>query len=521
MSRKRNPSHFFDSSQTVAEREAYFQLLVEHVMDYAIFMLNPEGYITTWNVGAERIKGYTSEEIIGQHFSIFYGQEDRARGKPAEMLRLATERGHYEDENWRVRKDGTLFWANVVITALYDEQHQLRGFSKVTRDISERKQAEQALQESEERFRLLVNEVSDYAIFMLNPEGYITTWNVGAERIKGYTSEEIIGRHFSIFYAEEDRAKGKPADVLRLAAERGHYEDENWRIRKDGTLFWANVVLTPLYDQQHHLRGFSKITRDLTERKQAEQRMIELEQEKIARAEAEKANALKLKFLAMISHELRTPLTSIKGFTSTLLQPDVHWTEAQYLEFIGIMDVEADKLTALIDQILDIARLNARMLRLNPTALSLADLLGQMQPRLAPITRNHTLETHIPGDLPLIEVDPFRMEQILTNLIENAAKYSAVHTPIKLNAHPVDGLVEIEVQDEGVGIPPEEWDSVFEAFQQVHQNKRPQPGAGLGLAICKGLVEAHGGSIRVKASSDKGTTIAFTLPIVTGHSRAD
>ncbi len=251
------------------------RLAVEGVQDYAIFALDPRGYILSWNAGAERFNGYTADEIIGKHFSIFFPEERIAKGFPEFELREAARTGRFEDEGWRLRKDGTRFWADVVITALRDAGGTLVGFAKVTRDLSERRAAEEALRLSEERFRLLVQSVRDYAIFMLDPEGHIATWNEGAERIKGYRADEIIGRHFSIFYPPERVAEGFPDHELEVAARVGQFEDEDWRVRKDGTRFWANVLITAIRNSEGKLIGFAKVTRDLTERREAEQRAIE------------------------------------------------------------------------------------------------------------------------------------------------------------------------------------------------------------------------------------------------------
>ena len=273
----------FQEKQRARHEADQLRLLVHGTTDYAIFMLDPQGRVVTWNAGAERIKGYKAEEIIGQHFSKFYPQEAIDRGWPAHELKVATAEGRFEDEGWRVRKDGTQFWANVVITALRDEQGQLRGFSKVTRDLTERKQAEEALRRSEERFRLLVEAAKDYAIFLLDPQGHVASWNPGAERIKGYKADEIIGQHFSRFYPQEAIDRGWPAHELKVATAEGRFEDEGWRVRKDGTQFWANVVITALKDEQGKLLGFSKITRDLTARKQAEENARRLAEETAAR----------------------------------------------------------------------------------------------------------------------------------------------------------------------------------------------------------------------------------------------
>ena len=229
-------------------------------------MLDQNGRVATWNAGAQRAKGYTPSDIIGRHFSVFYSEEDRRMGKPEKLLETAAKQGRVSDEGWRVRQDGTVFWASVTITAIRDEKGTLIGFGKVTRDLTERKQREESLRQSEERFRLLVSGVQDYAIFMLDEKGYVASWNDGAQRIKGYLPEEIIGQHFSRFYPEEDVRSGKPAWELVIAEKEGHFEDEGWRIRKDGSRFWANVIITPVRNDAGQLLGFSKVTRDFTER---------------------------------------------------------------------------------------------------------------------------------------------------------------------------------------------------------------------------------------------------------------
>ncbi len=244
------------------ESERRFRLLVEGVVDYAIYMLNPHGIITNWNAGAKPIKGYEAEEVVGHHFEMFYPPEDREAGMPARSLETARNKGKFETEGWRLRKDGTKFYASVVIDALYEEG-QLIGFAKITRDITERVKVADALKESERHFRLLVSGVTDYALYMLDPNGIVTNWNAGGQRIKGYSPEEIIGQHFSRFYSDADQAAGRPARALRLALENGRYEEEGWRVRKDGTFFWASVVIDPIRDDDNKLLGFAKITRDI------------------------------------------------------------------------------------------------------------------------------------------------------------------------------------------------------------------------------------------------------------------
>jgi PAS domain S-box-containing protein len=241
------------------------QLLIDAVVDYAIFMLDPDGIITSWNTGAERIKGYRGDEVIGRHFSCFFTAEDQAAGLPATILAAARSEGRVESEGWRVRKDGSRFWSNAQLHRVQDEQGRLIGFAKITRDITERRAAHQALVESERRFRLLVEGVIDYALYMLDPSGVVISWNEGAQRMKGYTAPEIVGQHVSRFYTREDRAAGVPARVLETAAREGRFEAEGWRLRKDGSRFWASVVVDAIRGDDGRLEGFAKITRDITE----------------------------------------------------------------------------------------------------------------------------------------------------------------------------------------------------------------------------------------------------------------
>src|SRR5580658_1044414 len=257
-------------------REEQFRLFVEAVPDYAIFMLDDEGHVTTWNAGAERITGYKAAEILGQHLSATYPADEVSSGKPQKVLDQAIREGHSEDEGWRLRNNGTTLWANGIIAAVRDGAGKLVGFGSVIHDLTERRRAEVALRRSEERFRLMAEQVKDYAIFMLDPEGYVSTWNAGAERIKGYKASEIIGQHFSRFYLEEELSAGKPAWELKVAAEQGRFEDEGWRLRKDGSTFFANVIITPIRDETKTLIGFAKVTRDITDRMQKEKSLRDL-----------------------------------------------------------------------------------------------------------------------------------------------------------------------------------------------------------------------------------------------------
>jgi PAS domain S-box-containing protein len=247
-----------------------YRLLVESVHDYAIFMLDPDGIIVTWNTGGERVTGYNRQDIVGRHFSVFYTADAISCGWPEYELETATREGRFEDEGWRVRKDGTRFWANVVITALRWKDGSLRGFGKITRDLTERRLQEEVLRRSEERYRLMVTGIKDYAIFMLDADGRIVSWNTGAQQILGYAAGEVLGRFIDILFRRTDVVSGEPTAQLMEARQTGRAEEEGWRRRKDGTEFWANVIVTPLYDAQGELCGYAKVVRDLSDHKKDE-----------------------------------------------------------------------------------------------------------------------------------------------------------------------------------------------------------------------------------------------------------
>src|SRR6185436_18430552 len=314
-----------------------YQLVVEQARDYALFILGPDGRILSWSDGARRIKGYEADEIIGRHFSAFYTREAIERGWPAHELKVATEEGHFEDEGWRVRKDGSHFWANVVITALRDETGRLVGFSKISRDLTRRRLTEEALLQSEQRFRLMVDGVTDYAIYMLDREGIITSWNTGAQRIKGYSREEIIGKHFSRFYVPQDIAANKPWEELATVRTTGRVEDEGWRVRKNGERFWARVVVTALHDSSGHLRGFAKVTQDLTDRRYIK--------------ELEEAAQNVSTFISMLTHEPRNPPAPIRT-ASQVMTRNTETTPALQ-NMLQMVDRQSTHLTRILDDMMD------------------------------------------------------------------------------------------------------------------------------------------------------------------------
>ncbi len=488
------------------------RLLVDSIDDYAIFALDPDGYILSWNAGAHRLKGYTANEIIGKHFSIFYPREQIERGFPNFELREAARVGRFEDEGWRLRKDGSRFWANVVITALRDPSRGLVGFAKVTRDLTERRRTEETLRLSEERFRLLVQGVRDYAIFMLDPAGYITTWNAGAERIKGYTAGEIIGKHFSVFYTSEDLESGKPARELEIATATGVYEEEGWRIRKDGSRFWASVVITGLRKPDGSLAGFAKVTRDLTDRRVAQERAIEAASQAAASAEANRA---KSQFLAAMSHELRTPLNAIGGYTD-LLAMGVRGPVTQD----QLVDLERIKrsqqhLLGIINDILNFSRMEAGQITYEYSAVQLSSVIENVSHMIEPQAAAKNLELTLKGCLPDVVAwaDKSKVEQIVLNLLSNAVKFTNEGT-ITLDCDSCnDQHVEITVCDTGVGIPSDQLEPIFEPFVQVGRSlTQSQQGTGLGLAISRDLARGMGGDIVASSEVGKGSVFRLTLP---------
>ena len=477
-----------------------FRLLVEGVRDYGIFLLDPDGIITSWNSGAALIKGYTASEVIGRHFSIFYPHEALASGWPDEELRRARQNGRFEDEGWRVRKDGTRFWANVVITPTYAPDSTLIGFSKVTRDLTERRKHEEKLRRSEERFRLLVEGVKDYAIFMLNPDGTVATWNSGAERIKGYRAQDIIGKHFSVFYPADAIARKFPWYELEVAARSGRYEDEGWRLRKDGTRFWANVVITAVRSERDELLGFGKVTRDLTQQRRADA--------------LEEANRRNTEFLAMLAHELRNPLAPIHNAIgvmrmSEIADPEIRWSR-------DVIERQAAHLSRMVDDLLDVSRLTTGKVTLKTQSVDMRDVVQQAVESIRPAIEayQHDLEVSV-GSVPLpLQGDPTRLMQILTNLVNNSVKYTPPGGHIRVEARREGKEIVVSVQDSGVGISPELLPRIFELFVQGQRGlARSEGGLGIGLTMVQQLVNLHGGTIEARTRGpNQGSEFVVRLP---------
>ncbi|MGF6856427.1 hybrid sensor histidine kinase/response regulator [Paraburkholderia sp. CI3] len=481
--------------------------LVQAISDYAIFLLDAKGNIVSWNVGAQKLKGYAQSEIVGQHFSRFYTEEAVARGWPTYELEQAALTGRFEDEGWRVRKDGTTFWANVVITAIRNEKGEVTGFAKITRDLTAQREYLEALRQSEERFRLLVDSVKDYAIFMLDPQGFVVSWNSGAARIKGYTHDEIVGRHFSQFYVPEEAAAGKPARELAIARQIGTVEDEGWRMRKDGSTFWANVIITAVYDESRRLRGFAKVTRDLTERRRRE--------------ELERSGERMREFLATLAHELRNPLAPVRNAIGTMqMETDLSPVVARARDLI---DRQVTHLTRLVDDLLDIGRIMSDKVELRIARVDLAELVARAIEAARPFTdsREQRVVAHVPDAPVMIRGDMTRLVQVLQNLLHNASKFSPNGSAIELQGRIDFRMAVLEVRDPGCGIPVRSLDKIFELFAQEKEGQSfGEGGLGIGLTLCKSLVEMHGGSI-VASSEGLGLGSTFTLSLPLASAQSD
>ncbi|MGB8616569.1 MAG: PAS domain S-box protein, partial [Pseudolabrys sp.] len=492
--------------------DSRYRLLVEAIEDYAIYMLDRTGIVTSWNPGAQRFKGYTADEIVGEHFSLFYTEEDQKKGVPALTLESAARDGRFENEGWRVRKDGTRFWAFVVIDPIRNRSGEIIGFSKITRDLTERKAAEENLWRSEAQFRVLVQGVTDYAICMLDKEGRVSSWNAGAQRIKGYHPYEIIGRHFSQFYTEEDREAAMPRKALETAAREGRFEREAERVRKDGSRFWAHIIIDAIRDDEGELIGFAKITRDITERKEA--------QEKVEKAREFSLQAQKLEAIGQltggIAHDFNNLLTAVLG-SLELLRKRLR-DDPKSIALLENAAQGAQRGTTLTKRMLAFAR----NYELNKEVTSIPDLVRGMTELLQrSIGPSFNLETHFPLSLKPIEVDTNQLELALLNLTLNARDAMPDGGDIILAAREesvaaahkgleAGNYIRVSVTDTGEGMDEE---TLGRATEPFFTTKGVGKGTGLGLSMVHGFAEQSGGRLILRSQKDRGTTAELWLPV--------
>jgi PAS domain S-box-containing protein len=491
-----------------------YRLLIDSITDYAIYMLDPQGIVTSWNPGAKRFKGYEAGEIIGKHFSVFYTDEDRKAGLPARALATARKEKHFEGEGWRVRKDGTRFWVNVVIDPILDSSGELIGYAKITRDLTERRQSEDQLRKSEEQFRLLVQSVTDYAIYMLSPEGIVTNWNPGAERIKGYAPADIIGSHFSRFYSTEEAAAKEPQKNLEIAAREGRLEKEGWRYRKDGTRFWANVVIDAIRAPTGVLLGFAKITRDMTERREAQ---LQIDRAREAMIQSQKMEAIG-QLTGGVAHDFNNLLMAVLG-SLELIRKRLPEDSTKLKTLLNNAFEGARRGVALSQRMLSFARRQEMALKTLHVKALVEGMKDLFDRSLGPTI---LLKMEIPDDLPLIKVDPNQMETGLLNLALNARdampqggtvriSARAARTDPMMGAKALNGhCVVISVTDTGEGM-----DAVTQqrALEPFFTTKGVGKGTGLGLSMVHGMAEQLGGRVRINSQLGKGTTIEVWLPI--------
>jgi len=495
--------------------EQRFQYLISGIRDYAIYMLDTDGHVSSWNSGARRFKGYEAPEILGQHFSRFYTPEDRESGLPARALATALAEGKYEAEGWRVRQDGTRFWASVIIDPIYDEHGALLGYAKITRDITEKKKAQDALRASEERFRLLVQGVSDYAIYMLSPEGVVSNWNAGAERIKGYAEQEIVGQHFSRFYTDPDRASGLPGRALGTAAREGRYEAEGWRQRKDGTAFWAHVIIDAIHDERGEIIGFAKVTRDLTEKKAAA--------DALAEANAALFQSQKMESIGQLTGGIAHDFNNLLSVLASGLEVLTLRGGVGDVKTLDSMRRAIDRGATLTQQLLAFARQQP----LQPETHSVNRLVSGFESVLRrAVNAAIDFEVQLEPEIRATVIDSARFESALLNLVVNArdampdgGRIRIETANVELKEREVNGLapgnyVKVTVSDTGTGMSPETAQRAFEPF---YTTKEVGKGTGLGLSQVYGFIKQSGGEVKIRTAPGEGTAIAIYLPAAPGQ----
>lgn len=487
------------------EWQLRFHLLEESLTDYAVFSIDREGLVTSWNPGVEQVLGYPPTEFVGLPFEALFTLEDRALARPAEELARAAATGRSDDKRFHVRRDGSRFPADGVVRAIAGTTG-VHGYLKVMHDASRQRHASDALRDSEERYRLLVENVRDYAVFLLDARGHVASWTAEAQRMKGYAPHEVVGQHLRVFFTQEDRDNGMPERELARAAADGRAEGEGWRVRKDGTRFWGDEIVAPIRDEDGSLRGFAKIVRDLTARQ-----LAAIEQRELY-AQAHEANRLKDEFLDMVSHELRTPLNAILGWSHLLALAATEF-DATQTRAVQAITRNAQIQVQLVDDLLDVSRIVSGQVKLQVETAILADVVKGAVDSVRPAAsaKSIDLSFHIEPRDALVRADRDRLQQVIWNLLSNAIKFTPSGGRVDLWATTTAGDTEIVVADNGIGIDPAVLPFVFDRFRQADSSTtRRHGGVGLGLAIVRHLAEQHGGTVEV-ASHGLGAGATFTV----------
>jgi len=480
--------------------------LIGSVTDYAIYTMDAAGLIENWNAGAEKIFGWSAAETRGQFFGLLFPEEDRAAHYPEEMLDHARRHGRYDTPAWRMRKNGSRFRAHVVVQATTDSHGQTIGLAVVTREISETVDA------SGHTLRTLIEGVVDYALFLLDPNGIVNSWNPGAERLKGYKAEEIVGRHFARFYTEEDREVDAPQRALAIAAAEGRFEAEGWRMRKDGTQFWANVVIDAIRGSDGALIGFAKITRDITERREAQ---LVLQEAQAQRAHAQKMDALG-QLTGGVAHDFNNLLMVVNGHIHALKARI--GADPRMVRSVEAIEAAARQGTTLTRQLLAFSRRQP----ISPSVIEPAGHIETVRAMLAGVLPGSIgLTVSIAPDIWPIKVDAGELELALINLFLNARDAMPKGGFLSLSAENVilsrgDTATEIEgefvglrLTDTGTGIPPDILDRIFEPF---FTTKPLDKGTGLGLSQVYGFAHQSGGTVTVDSVLGRGTAVMLFLP---------
>ncbi len=504
-------------NESANDPDGLYKKMIEEIQDYAIILLDKNGIIRNWNKGAQKIKQYREKEIVGKHFSVFYLKEDLDTNLPFKLLTEARETGRAAQEGWRRRKDGSKFWGSITITAVHDDHGIVIGFCKVTRDLTDKKIVEDAIRDSEERYHQMIAEVQDYAIILLDSEGVIQNWNAGAEKIKGYKSNDAIGKTFHIFYTEDDREKGLPDKLLNTARESGKATHEGWRVRKDGTKFWGAVVITALHDRNRRIIGFSKVTRDLTQQKIAQEQLKEYTRE------LELQNSELEQFAYVASHDLQEPLRKIQTFTELIRE---NFDDKEFVSrYFEKLDFSAKRMSELVQSLLEYSRLSQGKEKSLPVAVDLNAIVTDIRQDLDLLIeeKRAIIDCEL---LPSVTGNRMQLSQLFANLISNSLKFAKINPVIKIRSitipktkiiNPPDSLTadkynHITVEDNGIGFEQKYSTQIFSLFQRLH-GKKEYSGTGIGLALCKKIVENHDGFISASGKVDEGATFNVYLPI--------